>query len=115
MGGSALRQLDRGEHDRLARQPGPVTCVARSRSRESDGELPGVFSGWAGHCRRQSCCHHPERGVIRIFRLRDKQEIQSIETPCPWIESLAFTPDGKRIAAGLLDTSIVIWDVLPAH
>jgi WD40 repeat protein len=58
---------------------------------------------------------HPERGVIRIFRLRDKQEVQAIETPCPWIESLAFTPDGKRIAAGLLDTSIVIWDVLPAN
>ena len=28
---------------------------------------------------------------------------------------LAFTPDGKRIAAGLEDTSIVIWDVRPAH
>ena len=27
--------------------------------------------------------YHPERGVIRIFRPRDKQEIQSIETPCP--------------------------------
>jgi WD40 repeat protein len=59
--------------------------------------------------------YHPERGVIRSFRLRDKQEIQSIETPCPWIESLAFTPDGKRIAAGLLDTSIVIWDVRGAE
>jgi WD40 repeat protein len=59
--------------------------------------------------------NHPERGFIRIFRLRDKHEIQSIETPCPWIESLAFTPDGKRIAAGLLDTSIVIWDVRGAE
>ena len=38
----------------------------------------------------------PARGIIRIFRLRDKQEIQTIETPCPWIEALAFTPDGKR-------------------
>ena len=55
----------------------------------------------------------PARGIIRIFRLRDKQEIQTIDAPCPWIEALSFTPDGKRIVAGLSDTSIVIWDVRP--
>jgi RNA polymerase sigma factor (sigma-70 family) len=55
----------------------------------------------------------PARGIIRIFRLRDKQETQTIETPSPWIEALAFTPDGKQIVAGLSDTSIVIWDVRP--
>jgi hypothetical protein len=27
----------------------------------------------------------------------------------------SLTPDGKRIAAGLEGTSIVIWDVRPAH
>lgn len=54
---------------------------------------------------------HWERGIIRIFRLRDKREIQAIETPCPWIQGLAFTPDGKQIVAGLSDTSIVIWDI----
>jgi RNA polymerase sigma factor (sigma-70 family) len=53
----------------------------------------------------------PARGIIRLFRLRDKQEIQTIESPCPWIEALTFTPDGRRIVAGLSDTSIVIWDV----
>jgi RNA polymerase sigma factor (sigma-70 family) len=56
---------------------------------------------------------HPVRGIIRLFRLRDKQEIQTIEAPCPWIEALTFTPDGRRIVAGLADTSIVIWDVRP--
>jgi WD40 repeat protein len=55
----------------------------------------------------------PARGIIRIFRLRDKREIQTIETPCPWIEALCFTPDGKQIVAGLRDTSIVIWNVRP--
>ncbi len=74
-----------------------VTCLAFS----PDGRA--VAAG--------TLLYHPERGFIRIFRLRDKEEIQSIKSPCPWIESLAFTPDGKRIAAGLLDTSIVIWDV----
>jgi WD40 repeat protein len=55
----------------------------------------------------------PERGIIRIFGLRDKREIQTIESPCAWIDSLCFTPDGKQIVAGLSDTSIVIWDVCP--
>src|SRR5262249_41229204 len=55
----------------------------------------------------------PARGIIRLFRLRDKRQIRTIEAPCPWIEALAFTPDGQRIVAGLGDTSIVIWDVGP--
>ncbi len=54
---------------------------------------------------------NPARGIIRIFRLRDKREIQAIEAPDPGIEVLCFTPDGKQIIAGLRDTSIVIWDV----
>jgi hypothetical protein len=41
------------------------------------------------------------RGAIRIFGLRTKQEIQTIASPCPKIESLVFTIDGKRIVAGL--------------
>ena len=57
----------------------------------------------------------PARGIIRIFRLQDKQEIRTIESPCHSIEALAFTPDGQRIVAGLSDTSILIWDVRPIH
>ena len=53
----------------------------------------------------------PARGIIRIFRLQDKQEIATFEAPFYSIQSLCFTPDGKRIVAGLSDTSIVIWDV----
>ena len=60
-----------------------------------------------------STLYPPARGFIRIFRLRDKQEIQTIESPCAWIDALGFTPDGKQIVAGLQDTSIVIWDVRP--
>jgi WD40 repeat protein len=60
-----------------------------------------------------STLYPPARRFIRIFRLRDKREIQTIESPCG-INALAFTPDGKQIVAGLADTSIVIWDVRPA-
>src|SRR5262249_49753487 len=60
-----------------------------------------------------SASYPPARGFIRIFRLRDKREIQTIESPCAWIDALCFTPDGKQIVAGLQDTSIVFWDVGP--
>ncbi len=49
--------------------------------------------------------------IIRIIRLGDKKEVQTIETRSPGITAFAFTPDGSRIATGLADTSIVIWDV----
>jgi hypothetical protein len=39
--------------------------------------------------------------------------IRAIESPCPWVEALAFTPSGEQIVAGLSDTSIVIWDAGP--
>ena len=51
------------------------------------------------------------RGNIRIYRLGDGREVQSIATPAPWITSLAFTPDGKQVVTGLSDTSIVFWDL----
>ncbi len=57
---------------------------------------------------------HGNPEIIRIFRLRDKREIQTIETQSPGVTALAFTPDGRQVAAGLLDTSIVLWNVQPA-
>ena len=54
-----------------------------------------------------------KRGFVRIFRLLDKREVQTIESPRPFVEVLAFTPDSKKIAADLGDTLIVIWDVRP--
>ena len=109
-GRRAERFLDRpSEHDPLARQPdGPR--APRDRDPRVHRDFPGVFSGWARRSLPAPLLH-PERGIIRIFRLQDKQEIQTFEAPCYSIQSLCFTPDGKQIVAGLSDTSIVIWDV----
>jgi len=52
-----------------------------------------------------------ERGVIHIYRLRDKKAVQTIATPCRPTSGLAFTPDGKGLVAGMSDTSILIWDL----
>jgi WD40 repeat protein len=54
---------------------------------------------------------HWERGVIHIYRLRDKREVQTIATPCRPTSGLAFTPDGKRLVAGMSETSISTWEL----
>jgi WD40 repeat protein len=54
---------------------------------------------------------HRERGVIYIYRLKDKKEVQTIETPCLPSMGLAFTPDGKRLVVAMADTTILFWDL----
>jgi WD40 repeat protein len=80
-------------------------------------EVPGAdvlslaFSPDGLHLAVGALLFDPARGNIRIYRLSDGREVQSIATPAPWITSLTFTPDGKRVVAGLSDTSIVFWDL----
>jgi WD40 repeat protein len=59
-----------------------------------------AFSGEGQTIGAGTWLEHPARGVIRIFRLRDKREIQTIEAPCYGIESLCFTPDGNGSSPG---------------
>jgi WD40 repeat protein len=58
-----------------------------------------------------SASFHWQHGAIHIYRLRDKKEVQTIEAACRITPGLAFTPDGKRLAAGMSDTSILIWNL----
>ncbi len=49
--------------------------------------------------------------TIRVFRLRDKREVQTIDTQSEGVSDLKFTPDGTRLAVRLSDSSIVLWKV----
>jgi RNA polymerase sigma factor (sigma-70 family) len=49
-------------------------------------------------------------GRIRLYTTATGAPAGTIETPCS-VRSLAFDPDGKRIIAGLSDTTAVIWNL----
>jgi WD40 repeat protein len=50
-------------------------------------------------------------GRIRLYRTATGASVGVIEGVPGQVRSLGFAPDGKRIIAGLSDTTAVIWNV----
>src|SRR5436309_534357 len=40
-----------------------------------------------------------------------KKQVTAAPQPAPWVECVAFSPDGKTLAAGFRDEVVRIWDV----
>jgi WD40 repeat protein len=53
-------------------------------------------------------------GEIGIFETATGQERYRIKGPRARVESLAFLPDGRRLASGLSDSTVLIWDLTTA-
>ena len=51
--------------------------------------------------------------TISIWDLRRGQELRHIKDLYLDVSSLTFSPDGRRLASGLADTTILVWDVGP--
>ena len=49
--------------------------------------------------------------VRKVWEVHTGQEIREITTPQLLILALAFTPDGKTLASGGLDSTILLWNV----
>ncbi|MEG4520113.1 MULTISPECIES: WD40 domain-containing protein [unclassified Microcoleus] len=43
--------------------------------------------------------------------MRCSQPIQTLTGHQDWVESVAFSPDGKMLASGSWDRTIALWDV----
>ena len=51
--------------------------------------------------------------VIRLYRTDNGREIERFTCPAAFSypNALEFAPDGRSLAAGLADTTVVIWNV----
>jgi WD40 repeat protein len=91
--GKEIRTL--GRHDR------PVTAVAfaadgrRVASGEGDRNPDGTFGP----------------PTVRVWDAATGRELQTLRGHESDVLGLAFSPDGRRLAAGLKDSTVLIWDV----
>src|SRR5258708_1248948 len=81
---------------RIPGQNGPVTAVSWTR----DGAWLAVASGVAG-----------KSGEVRLYRLGSTNVEKTIVSHADRIHDLAFSPDGKILAACSYDRLIKLWDV----
>ena len=109
-----LERVDFLSSDVVLVADGSATLQARSAA---DGKplwsVPMGEEGWIG-----CLAGAPDGKTFAMFcseglTFRDAATgatIFSVNTPDS-IGSMAFTPDGKRLATGLLDSTIVVWDL----
>jgi WD40 repeat protein len=89
----------------LNAQDQEVTAVAFS----PDGRIV-ASSG----IRQKNAVIAQESPGIRLWDVATGQEIRHLEQCASTVTSLAFSPDGSRLASGLQNSTVLLWEVLPA-
>jgi WD40 repeat protein len=51
------------------------------------------------------------KSVIHVVRTSDRERLATLEGHLHWIDSLEFSPDGRRLLSGSYDSTAIIWDV----
>ncbi len=94
--GIELLEITTGKQKQIAIAPDHVSAVAVSPS----GKVVAVETGW-------------RYGMIRLYDTGDGRELGAFACPATrtYAGAIAFSPDGASLAAGLDDTTVVIWDV----
>ena len=51
-----------------------------------------------------------QQALVRVYDLESGRQELTIRGPASWISSLAYRPDGKRLATGCADEHVMLWD-----
>jgi WD40 repeat protein len=65
-----------------------------------DGKTLAATTGW-------------DKGQIRLYDAATGKQTQLINCAPLRTSAFAFAPDGQRIATGMTDTSVLVWDLQP--
>src|SRR4051794_41947320 len=66
---------------------------------------------WTGDWSSDVCSSDLDDKTVRIWDAKSGKEVRKLEGHSDGVWSVAFSPDGSRIAFGSFDKTIRIWDV----
>ena len=105
---------------------GSLLAAGRSRGRvdiyETDNPSGEVGHQFQGSLRNRWLEFSPDASILAIpqgtpahkvdlVNPRSGEELRSIDTGNHYVVDVAFSPDGKRLLTGGLDTRVNLWDV----
>jgi RNA polymerase sigma factor (sigma-70 family) len=102
-----LWELATGQERLLIKHPGHVTSIAFS----PDSRLLASANNGQTSSHGEGDTSNKGRAIVRLWDTLTGKEIRGFEGHRGGVMSLDFAPDGKRLASGSHDTTVLIWDV----
>jgi WD40 repeat protein len=89
------------------------TTGAEVRAFKVEAETRGRGFALSPDGRRLACMDRDrttQQPLVRVYDVESGRQELTIPGPPSWISSLAYSPDGKRLATGCADENVKLWD-----